>query len=86
MRLAVYTIARNLLRPQRSGQLTSVWNSLDFQTLIFTTDEDTYFDLYPDDLVRSIRDHYDLQPGFSHINVFRRRPATALQGGAPSLP
>jgi hypothetical protein len=69
------------------ARLTSVWNSLDFQTLIFTTDEDTYFDLYPDDLVRSIREHYDLQPGFSNINVFRRRPAAALQDGhPPSLP
>jgi hypothetical protein len=69
------------------AHLTSVWNALNFQTLIFTTDDDTYFDLYPEDLVRSIRDNYDLQPGFSNINVFRRHPVPALQvGHAPSLP
>ena len=61
-------------------RLTSVWISHNFQTLIFRNDfpnilfkEHPFFDYYPNDLVETIRHQYELQPGFTRIQVYTRR-------------
>ena len=76
-------------------RLTSVWISHKFQTLIFRNDfpvtafREPFLDFYPDDLVEIIHRHYELQPGFSRIQVYTRRadglssPSSLLERQAP---
>lgn len=50
--------------------LTAFWKQQHFQTLIFLHDDRTF---YPKSLLDEINDEYTEQPGFSEVDVYRRK-------------
>ena len=60
--------SRDLLR------VDGIWKATGFQTLIFLGKDRTF---YPPDLLEFIESNYERQPGFSDVEVYRRRHQTS---------